>query len=92
MTDDESRVTEDDAAAETDDSDREPELDAREMARDRRRDRDHSAHARGLMRAGLAKGFKQILDAQARRAERAAMADERSPSRSKAKDKDHRRP
>lgn len=74
------------------DDDRELELDAREMARDRRRDRDHSANARALMRAGLAKGFKQILDAQARRAERAALADERTTTKPKSKDKDKRRP
>jgi hypothetical protein len=64
-----------------------PELDPREAARDRRRDRDHEAHGRSLMRTGLAKGFKQILDAQARRAERAALAEERKP-----KPKDKRRP
>ncbi len=77
----------------TDDGDLEPDLDLdpREEARDRRRDRDHSAHERALMRTGLAKGFKQILDSQARRAEQAAMADERKTVKSKPKD-DRRRP
>lgn len=73
------------------DAELDPDLDPREVARDRRRDRDHSAHERGLMRTGLAKGFKQILDAQAHRAERAARTDERHAARSKPKD-DRRRP
>jgi len=77
-------------ASEDDDGD--AELDAREAARDRRRDRDRTARARGLMRTGLAKGFKQILDVQTRRAERAALADERDRSKPKAKDKDRRHP
>lgn len=42
-------------------------LDAREVARARRRDRDLSAPARAGMRSGLAKGFKQILDARVKR-------------------------
>ena len=71
---------------------REPELDPREAARDRRRDRDHIAHERALMRTGLAKGFKQILDAQARRAEQAQLADERPPVKPKPKSKDKRHP
>ncbi|HEY8238792.1 MAG TPA: hypothetical protein VIF63_05095 [Candidatus Limnocylindrales bacterium] len=41
------------------------ELDAREAARVRRRDRDAAAAARDLMRPGMGKVFKQILDAQA---------------------------
>jgi hypothetical protein len=38
-----------------------------ETARDRRRDRDASAGTRKGMRTGLAKQFKQVLDAQAKR-------------------------
>ena len=41
------------------------DLDAREAARIRRRDRDADAAARDLMRPGMGKVFKQILDAQA---------------------------
>lgn len=41
------------------------DLDAREAARIRRRDRDAEAAARDLMRPGMGKVFKQILDAQA---------------------------
>ena len=44
------------------------DLDAREAARIRRRDRDADAAARDLMRPGMAKVFKQIQDAQARAA------------------------
>lgn len=39
-----------------------------EAARARRRDHDAGAGARSGMRTGLAKQFKQVLDAQARRA------------------------
>jgi len=39
-----------------------------EAARARRRDHDAGAAARSGMRTGLAKQFKQVLDAQARRA------------------------
>jgi hypothetical protein len=39
-----------------------------EAARARRRDHDAAAGARSGMRSGLAKQFKQVLDAQARRA------------------------
>jgi hypothetical protein len=46
-----------------------------EAARARRRDHDATAGARSGMRAGLAKQFKQVLDAQVRRARTA-----RSPS------------
>jgi hypothetical protein len=45
------------------------ELDPREIARDRRRDHDAAAHRRALMRPGMGKVFKQILDRQAREAE-----------------------
>jgi hypothetical protein len=41
------------------------DVDAREAARIRRRDRDADAAARDLMRPGMGKVFKQILDAQA---------------------------
>lgn len=39
-----------------------------ERERERRRDRDAAAKARAGMRTGLAKQFKQVLDAQRRRA------------------------
>ena len=38
-------------------------------ARERRRDRDAEARSRAGMRTGLAKQFKQVLDAQRKRAE-----------------------
>jgi hypothetical protein len=44
------------------------DLDPREKARARRRDRDASAAHTALMRAGMGKVFKQILDAQAKAA------------------------
>jgi hypothetical protein len=44
------------------------ELDARESARVRRRDRDSAAAHTELMRPGMGKVFKQILDAQAKAA------------------------
>ena len=43
-------------------------LNAREAARTRRRDRDAQAAARDLMRPGMGKVFKQILDTQAKAA------------------------
>jgi hypothetical protein len=43
-------------------------MDAREAARTRRRDRDLDAEGRDLMRPGMGKVFKQILDSQARAA------------------------
>jgi hypothetical protein len=46
--------------------DRTDDLDAREAARLRRRDRDLEAEARDLMRPGMGKVFKQIQDAQAK--------------------------
>ena len=48
------------------------ELDAREAARARRRDRDVDAAARDLMRPGMGKVFKQIQDAQAKAAKEPA--------------------
>ena len=44
------------------------ELDPRESARARRRDRDANAEARDLLRPGMGKVFKQIQDAQAKAA------------------------
>ena len=43
-------------------------LDPREEARVRRRDREADAEARDLMRPGMGKVFKQILDAQGKAA------------------------
>ena len=48
--------------------DGESEIDRREAARIRRRDRDAEAAARDLMRPGMGKVFKQIQDAQAKAA------------------------
>jgi len=62
-----------------------------EAARARRRDHDAAAAGRSGMRTGLAKQFKQILDAQARRGRAAGAEDEepppddRPPSRSRWK-------
>jgi hypothetical protein len=53
------------------DEDRPSEISPAEAARARRRDHDAEAKARKGMRTGLAKQFKQILDAQSRRAEEA---------------------
>lgn len=47
----------------------EDQLDPREAARDRRRDREAAAERRALMRPGMGKVFKQILDRQARDAD-----------------------
>ena len=48
------------------DAHHEDDLDPREEARARRRDRDAGAEARDLMRPGMGKVFKQIQDAQAK--------------------------
>jgi hypothetical protein len=45
------------------------EIDAREAARIRRRDREAAAEARELLRPGMGKVFKQIQDHQRRAAE-----------------------
>ncbi|HJP89471.1 MAG TPA: hypothetical protein VJ850_10600 [Candidatus Limnocylindrales bacterium] len=45
-----------------------PNLDPREAARAKRRDRDAAAEDRVLMQPGMGKVFKQIQDAQARAA------------------------
>ena len=50
------------------DDDPTDDLPPAEAARARRRDHDSTAAARAGMRIGLAKQFKQVLDAQARRA------------------------
>jgi len=47
------------------------DLDPREVARVHRRDRDTNAAHTALMRAGMGKVFKQILDAQAKAAKEA---------------------
>ncbi len=47
-----------------------PDLAPAEAARIHRRERERSAKERELMRTGQAKAFKQILDAQAKRAAR----------------------
>jgi len=49
------------------DRDDEVDLPPAEAARDRRRDHDLRAAEREGMRTGLAKQFKQVLDAQAKR-------------------------
>jgi hypothetical protein len=48
------------------------DVEAREAARIRRRDRDADAAARDLMRPGMGKVFKQIQDAQAKAAKEPA--------------------
>ncbi len=50
----------------------EDDLPPNEWARARRRDHDTAAAARSGMRTGLAKQFKQVLDAQVKRAQEAA--------------------
>ena len=52
-----------------------------EAARERRRDRDAEAGARAGMKSGLAKQFKQVLDAQARRGKEAANKLSKNPNR-----------
>ncbi|HYN47367.1 MAG TPA: hypothetical protein VER83_00790 [Candidatus Nanopelagicales bacterium] len=51
-----------------------------EAARARRRDHDAAAAERSGMRTGLAKQFKQVLDAQAKRGRAAGGGDEEAPS------------
>jgi hypothetical protein len=53
------------------------DLDARETARTRRRDRDATAEERDLMRPGMGKVFKQIQDAQRKAADEAPRAGKR---------------
>ena len=59
--------------------DRSDELSPSEAARARRRDHDAAAAERSGMRTGLAKQFKQILDAQVKRGRAAGAADEEEP-------------
>jgi len=62
------------------------DLEPREAARNRRRDRDADAEARDLLRPGMGKVFKQIQDAQRRAAdEPSSLA--RSPRRTKPRTK-----
>jgi hypothetical protein len=46
------------------------ELDPKEAARVKRRDRDLEAQRRALLRPGMGKVFKQILDTQAKTAKK----------------------
>ncbi len=48
------------------------DLDPKELARAKRRDRDLEAHRRALLRPGMGKVFKQILDTQAKSAKEAS--------------------
>ena len=63
-----------------------------EAARDRRRDRHAHAEERAGMRTGLAKQFKQVLDAQVKRARDADEADSwvGIPHRHHERNADHR--
>jgi hypothetical protein len=61
------------------------ELDPREAARMRRRDRDADAQARALLRPGMGKVFKQILDTQARAVKRTAREPSASPPKRASK-------
>jgi hypothetical protein len=57
------------------------ELDPKEAARIKRRDRDADAQVRALLRPGMGKVFKQILDTQARAArEPATKRPDKSPA------------
>ena len=56
------------------------ELDPKEVSRIRRRDRDAEAEARALMRPGMGKVFKQILDTQAEAAKAAKAAKAAMPA------------
>ncbi len=54
-----------------------------EAARARRRDHDAAAPERSGMRTGLAKQFKQVLDAQVKRGRAAGAEDEEPPPASR---------
>ncbi len=56
--------------------DQSDDLPSAEAARARRRDRDATAAERSGMRTGLAKQFKQVLDAQVKRGRAAGEGDE----------------
>jgi len=60
--------------------DRADELPPAEAARARRRDQDAAAAERSGMRTGLAKQFKQVLDAQVKRGLAAGVGDEEPPA------------
>lgn len=51
-----------------------------EAARERRRDRDMDSQARAGMKTGLAKQFKQVLDAQVKRAKSGPPAHTNDPT------------
>lgn len=55
------------------------DLDPREAERVRRRDREAAAAARELMKPGMGKVFKQILDAQAKAAKEPPKRRRRTP-------------
>jgi hypothetical protein len=55
------------------------ELEPREAERVRRRDREADAEQRDLMRPGMGKVFKQILDAQAKAAKQPPKRRRRTP-------------
>ncbi len=61
-----------DGDADADAPDELGELDAREAERIRRRDRDTEAERRELLRPGMGKVFKQILDTQVKRGKSAS--------------------
>ncbi len=63
--------------------DRADDLPPTEAARARRRDHDAAAAERSGMRTGLAKQFKQVLDAQAKRGRAAGGTDEERPPASR---------
>jgi hypothetical protein len=63
------------------------DLSPAEAARERRRDRDMDSHARAGMKTGLAKQFKQVLDAQVKRAKD---ADDRGPTADTREPVEHR--
>ena len=56
-----------------------PNLDPREAARARRRDREAAAEDRALMQPGMGKVFKQIQDAQAKAAQEPRKRRRRTP-------------
>ena len=61
-----------DPDADANDADEFGDLDAREAERVRRRDRDAEAERRELLRPGMGKVFKQILDTQVKRGKSAS--------------------
>ena len=65
----------------------EEDLDAREAARTRRRDRDAGAAARDLMRPGMGKVFKQIQDAQGKAAKAPKSGAPKAPKSGAAKER-----